>query len=685
MDNQDELIVGVAPETQSVEALLHGNPPSATDLLGPALFLRSHGFNVLPVIGKSPESFGKWTKFYSRLQTLEELEAYKWKRATGIAIVLGPGDIHSIDIDDVKDESIVSELLTLLGLPPQYEWVEKTGCGFQVFFLCTEKSEVKVDARDCSDARASHFELRWKNCISVAPPSDHYDKQEPPQPDGKFYSWTHETPFHKPSEISKEVAEKAYKALTKEKPRTPVKESRGDFDDTNTMGQAISKFDMRAFLTAQEFNWWDERDGQVRIEYQPGHKSLVWSDELHCAKFWKDGKTMNLLDTLEYLEACKAGTEPLGFKVLGDREKQGIKEQLQKYSGVSLEVKLKIVEKKGIRVWDKDELKNANIPDLVELIEAVMSDEGVYLFAGQDKAGKSLLGMNLALSIASDRPTFLSWNIKKHGPVVYWNNELSDRQMMRRLKQMDIPTSHPVKFINEKGVRFDENIEEILKICKQYEPVLVIVDCHYRTTTKDKDYGNAIQAVLENYGRIKEEVGCALLVIHHTKKSARGERAGSEQAMGSHTFAMSSDGNFQLKRSETDPEKRILFDTGSRDFSDFKPRLIQLNEWNLWFQDLGECNEDDHGMEDGKVRKKTIDYPVRVLEEAGGQMKKEELLKAIMDKYGIKEKMAYRHIQTSAREDKIAESAGGIIALVRTNVPASEAVSKPIPELVLEG
>lgn len=444
---------------------------------------------------------------------------------------------------------------------------------------------------------------------------------------------------------------------------------------------------MRAYLTARDISWWERnnKEQQIRIEYSPGHSSLDWSDEFHSSRYWRDSDTMNLLDTLTFVEMNKAGKEYNGFSALDKDEKQAIKDFLEKFSGVSLDPKLKLAEKHKIKVWDKDELKNANIPDLVELVEGVMSDEGVYLFAGQDKAGKSLLGMNLALSIASDRPTFLTWNIKKHGPVVYWNNELSDRQMMRRLKQMDIPTSHPVKFINEKGVRFDENIEEILEICKQYKPVLVIVDCHYRTTTKDKDYGNAIQAVLENYGRIKEEVGCALLVIHHTKKSARGEKAGSEQAMGSHTFAMSSDGNFQLKRSETDPEKRILFDTGSRDFSDFKPRLIQLNEWNLWFRDLGECNEDDHGMEDGKVRKKTIDYPVKVLEEAGGQMKKEELLKAIMDKYGIKEKMAYRHIQTSAREDKIAESAGGIITLVRTNVPASEAVPEPVPELVLEG
>lgn len=346
-------------------------------------------------------------------------------------------------------------------------------------------------------------------------------------------------------------------------------------------------------------------------------------------------------------------------------------------------VKPVLAEKQAIKVWDKDELKNANLPPLVELIEGVMSDEGVYLFAGQDKSGKSLFAMNLALAIASDRPKFLDWNIKKHGPVVYWNNELSDRQMKRRLNQMDIPTSHPVKFINEKGVRFDENIEEILDICKQYNPVLVIVDCHYRVTTKDKDYGNAIQAVLENYGRIKEEVGCTLLVIHHTKKSARGERAGSEQAMGSHTFAMSSDGNFQMKRSETDPEKRIVFDTGNRDFSDFKPRLIQLNELNLWFGDLGECDEVEHMKEQNMRKTKNVDeeYAVKVLESRNSPLMKQDLISAIMNECGVGHSTAYESYNVAFKAGKIAENGRHVVTLVKMD----EDKPSTVPELVLEG
>jgi hypothetical protein len=150
------------------------------------------GFNVLPVIGKDPSLFGEWHELYSRPQTLTELESYDWSKATGIALILGTGNIHALDVDTVTDESIVTELLNLLGLPSEYEWVEKTGGGFQIFFLCKAEGGDTVDDRKCSDERADHFELRWKECISVVPPSAHYDRSKPkPKPDGKFYSWPH--------------------------------------------------------------------------------------------------------------------------------------------------------------------------------------------------------------------------------------------------------------------------------------------------------------------------------------------------------------------------------------------------------------------------------------------------------------------------------------------------------------
>ena len=687
MENQHELIVGVTPETANVDTPLRNNP-SATDLLETAFFIRGKGYNVLPIYGKKP-IIEKWEHLKNSRQSLHEIEGYDWKRATGLAVVFGVNSIHSLDIDDVKDESVLTDLMSRLGLPADYEWVERTGGGFQIFFLNMQDQNPIEDksyvSGDCVDDRCGHFELRWKNCYSVVPPSQHFDKIANTF-DGKSYSWMRGDPHGNPMEIPINVVMDTWRQFTKIKDVPSAKPADPPVAVNNSpeIEEAIQKFDMRRFLSAQQIPFREENDAQhqLRIEYAKGHNSLLWSDDKRCSNWMREGKGGGLFETLSFLVYGN-----YDFSKLDGPDKHNVFEILSHFSGVHIPPPQKkdapenpTTDIRGRKLWDKDELMNASFPDLVEIVEGVLSDEAVYMLAGQDKAGKSILGMNLALSIASDRDMFLNWKIKKHGPVVYFNNELSDRQIHRRLRQMNIPTTHPVKFMNDKDLRFDENIDEILAICREHSPVLVIVDCHYRTTAQDKDVGNKIQKVLENYPRIKEEMKCCVFVIHHTRKSAVGQRADSSQAMGSHTFAMMTDGNLQMKRSDTEPEKRILFETGSRDFWGFKPRLLQLNELSLWFRDLGECNEEEHTQEINRMRKKIVDYPVKVLEAMpGNQLMKYALVENTMSQFGIRQAMAYRSIKKALDEGKIAESERGVVTLVKADQELVVRVEEAIP------
>jgi hypothetical protein len=459
-----------------------------------------------------------------------------------------------------------------------------------------------------------------------------------------------------------------------------------------------TRFDIPAQKTEATSNLAERNSGEKKIlsmlqgvpaggAGQPGrHAALVT-----LASFYKS-KNMDLTATLATLQGWNRLNEPpLEDEVLDKTVEYVFRKPNygNKGNAKTTDAEELPEEKKVRKMWIGEELKNeAQSAPISELLEGVLADEGVYMFAGQDKAGKSIFGMNLALSIAGDRDTFLTWKIKKHGPVVYFNNELSVKQMGRRLLQMDTPTrvskDYGVYYMNDKNLRFDENIDEVLEFCTTYSPVLVIVDCHYRTTAQDKDYGNAIQQVLENYTRIKEEMMCCVLIIHHTRKSAVGQRADSSQAMGSHTLAMMTDGNFQLKRSDTEPEKRILFETGSRDFSGFKPRLLQLNELNLWFRDLGECNEEDHTREINRMKKSNIEYPVKVLEDmSNNQMMKDALLGAIMSRYNISKATAYRSIDKATHEGKIAESERHVVTLVKTQA-VQEPISVEVPEVGID-
>jgi hypothetical protein len=224
MVNQHELNVGVIPETANVDTPLRNNP-SATELIETALSIRGKGYNVLPIYGKQPTT-KKWDHLKNTNQSLDEIEGYDWKSVTGLAVVFGVNNIHSLDIDDVKDESVLTDLMSRLGLPADYEWVERTGGGFQVFFVNTQDKNPIEDrshiSGDSVDDRCDHFELRWKNCYSVVPPSRHYDKIADAL-DGKFYSWMKGDPHGKPIELPTNVVTDTWRQFTKTKDATSAK------------------------------------------------------------------------------------------------------------------------------------------------------------------------------------------------------------------------------------------------------------------------------------------------------------------------------------------------------------------------------------------------------------------------------------------------------------------------------
>ncbi len=145
MENQYELNVGATPEPKRVEYLLQSNTPPASPL--PALliedahFFVEKGCNVIPVTGK--KTTVQWAHLQKHRQTLDEINTYDWKAATGLSVILGINDIHSFDIDDVRDDTILFDLLAKLAQIRQLENI------FDRFLL---------EVGDCETCRALLFE-----------------------------------------------------------------------------------------------------------------------------------------------------------------------------------------------------------------------------------------------------------------------------------------------------------------------------------------------------------------------------------------------------------------------------------------------------------------------------------------------------------------------------------------------
>lgn len=166
--------------------------------------LRYHGlgFNVLPVGGDKRPSVSTWDEWQETRQSETDVRTFDWEASTvkGVAGIAGPvsTDFVNVDIDRCPDQAVVANLLDELWLPQDYEWVVKTGSGFQVWLQCPELSEEMAETGKLVGPYpgCKHVELRWEGHYSVLPPSRH--------PNGSRYRFLHGRPKERPVRVTAE-------------------------------------------------------------------------------------------------------------------------------------------------------------------------------------------------------------------------------------------------------------------------------------------------------------------------------------------------------------------------------------------------------------------------------------------------------------------------------------------------
>lgn len=198
--------------------------------------LHGFGFNVIPC-GKAVRgtwsfkaSTEDWNQWQEDRQSVGAFEAQPWDKATGLAIVHGVGNVRAFDFDAIKDKDTkqvvrpvpfdtVEAFCNELGLDPaSYEWIVQTGNGWHVWVLADSFNKQVLTGEDKDVARIEfppngaftdsfgQFELRWKNHITLVPPSRHSE--------GKWYRFKHcSVPSSPPAMVQTEAIVRAVNKL----------------------------------------------------------------------------------------------------------------------------------------------------------------------------------------------------------------------------------------------------------------------------------------------------------------------------------------------------------------------------------------------------------------------------------------------------------------------------------------
>src|SRR5690606_4022540 len=78
----------------------------------------------------------KWSDLFDYEQEPSELESYDWDNAVGIGTFTSWENLVVLDIDGCSDVGFVKQILRILGLPEDYEWVVESGSknGFHIYY-----------------------------------------------------------------------------------------------------------------------------------------------------------------------------------------------------------------------------------------------------------------------------------------------------------------------------------------------------------------------------------------------------------------------------------------------------------------------------------------------------------------------------------------------------------------------
>lgn len=230
-------------------------------------------------------------------------------------------------------------------------------------------------------------------------------------------------------------------------------------------------------------------------------------------------------------------------------------------------------------------LYDMKLPPIRFVVEGLLP-QGLHVFAGPPKIGKSWLLMQLALAVASGKPF---WGLEtEQGSVLSLCLEDSLPRLQQRLSELtDEPpdTLHLCTFSKSLA---DGLCDQLTGFLEEHDDTnLVIIDTLQKIRSGSGD-GNLYASDYQDIAllkRIADEYQLALVLVHHLRK----REAGDPHVMISGTTGLvgAADGSYVLRR-EHPGDREILLHVRGRDMEEKVLTLERDEELNEWL--LVECD-----------------------------------------------------------------------------------------------
>jgi len=229
-------------------------------------------------------------------------------------------------------------------------------------------------------------------------------------------------------------------------------------------------------------------------------------------------------------------------------------------------------------------------PCLIE--PGLLPSQGILFVGGEPKVGKSLLVVNLALSLAAGSDC-TGFPIPAARRVLVCQFELPVPQFVSRLATMRRILGNAADQNLSVDTRATghllsapQGLSPFLSAARAAAAEIIVLDPLYSTHDQDENDTRAMAALCQSLLRLREASRAALIVVHHVRKSIGRYEIGSAFRGSSALHAV---GDSYLLLTRPSPqfhtvELRFQF----RYAAPQPPRLLELDPQSLWFSPAGQ-------------------------------------------------------------------------------------------------
>jgi hypothetical protein len=195
------------------------------------------------------------------------------------------------------------------------------------------------------------------------------------------------------------------------------------------------------------------------------------------------------------------------------------------------------------------------------LIEPLWAAAGVGVLGGSPKSGKTWLGLELAVAVASATPCLDRFPVRTPGAVLVYLAEDALHVVRDRLAALAAHRRLPLErldlhVITAASLRLDDpaDLRRLDETIAALRPRLLLLDPFVRLHKSDENNAQEVAAILDRLRTLQRTFEVAIVLVHHTRKNgARGRDGQALRGSGdlwawgdSNLYLMSQQGRLRL-------------------------------------------------------------------------------------------------------------------------------------------